>query len=137
MAFRVIDVGSMGPLIQVGVSVGNNYAQAGLGGAPRSYAALIDTGASRSAISPKVVSEIRPELLESLSVRGPGAELATDAFFVRIQFAHHLEPGRWYELEVVEVAPATLGVDVLIGRDLLENITMLYDGSNGKLVLLD
>jgi hypothetical protein len=137
MAFLVLDVGPMGPLIQVGVSVRSNYAQAGLGGAPRSYNALIDTGASRSAISPKVVGELRLEFVDSVPVERVGANIFADLYAVRIKLAHHLQPGRWYELEAVEVAPASPGVDVLIGRDLLENTTLLYDDSNGKLVVMD
>jgi hypothetical protein len=39
-------------------------------------------------------------------------------------------------LAVVEVTPATPGVDVLIGRDLLQEVTMLYDGPNKKLVFM-
>jgi predicted aspartyl protease len=137
MAFFVLDVGPTGPLIQVGVSVGAKSAQAGLGGAPRSYTALIDTGASGSAISPKVVGEIQPKLVRRVPVERAGAKVVADVYAVRIKLAHHLQPGRWYELEAVEIAPASPGVNVLIGRDLLENTTLLYDGSNGKLVLMD
>jgi hypothetical protein len=38
-------------------------------------------------------------------------------------------------LRVVETAPATPGVDVLIGQDLLLQLTLLYNGPIGKLVL--
>ena len=62
MAFRVLDVDPLGPLIQVGVWVGAVFAAAGYGGTPRAYSALIDTGASSTAISPRVVNEVRPQL---------------------------------------------------------------------------
>jgi hypothetical protein len=60
MALHVIDMGPLGPLIQVGVRAGAASEAAGLGGAPRSYIALIDTGASNTAISSKVVAEVQP-----------------------------------------------------------------------------
>lgn len=136
MAFRVLDVGPSGPLIQVGISVGVAFAQAGRGGAPRSYVALIDTGASGTAISPTVVHEVQPWLVGAVPVGRIGANQVAGTYDIRIKFEHHLQPGNWYDLEAVAVAPATPGVDVLIGRDLLQRVTMLYDGPNGKLVLI-
>jgi predicted aspartyl protease len=135
MAFQILDVDPLGPLIQIGVRVGTRFAAAGLGGAPKSYTALIDTGASSTAISPKVVSEVRPQLTGSTPIGRAGASLIADMYDVRIKFEHHRLPGTWYDLTVVEVSPANQGVDILIGRDLLKNATMLYDGSNGKLYI--
>lgn len=40
---------------------------------------------------------------------------------------------RMFDLKVVETALATPGVDVLVGQDLL-NLTLVYNGSIGKLV---
>ena len=61
---------------------------------------------------------------------------ASDIYDIRLKFDGHLTPGRWFELEAVETAPATPGVDVLIGQDLLANLTLLYNGPLGKLVLM-
>jgi hypothetical protein len=55
---------------------------------------------------------------------------------LRLKFEGHLSPGRWFDLTVVETAPATPGVDVLIGQDLLLRLTLLYNGPLGKLVLM-
>jgi predicted aspartyl protease len=135
MALRVLDVDPLGPLIQVGVRVGTAFAAAGLGRAPHSYSALIDTGASSTAISPQVVSDIRPQRTGTAPVGRAGATTTADVHDIGIKFEHHLLPGSWYELAVVEVTPATPGVDVLIGRDLLEHVTLLYAGPDKKLVI--
>ena len=62
--------------------------------------------------------------------------MIVNAYDIGIKFEHYLQPGTWYDLEAIEVAPVTPGVDVLIGRDVLKKVTMLYDGPNGKLVLM-
>jgi predicted aspartyl protease len=136
MAFRVLDVEPLGPLIQVGVRVGATFVGAGLGGAPRSYTGLIDTGASATAISPRIVNDVRPQLTGAAPVGRAGMDLVADRYEIGIKFEHHLQPGNWYDLQAVEIAPGMPGVDVLIGRDLLKKVTMLYDGPNGKLALM-
>jgi hypothetical protein len=136
MAFRVLDVDPLGPLIQVGVRVGAFFAAAGYGSAPRTYTALIDTGASSTAIGSRVVGDVRPQLTGAAPVGRAGATSTADVYDIGIKLEHHLQPGTWYELPVVEFAPATPGVDVLIGRDLLKKVTMLYDGANGKVVMM-
>lgn len=136
MAFQVLDVEPLGPLVQVGVQVGAVFAAAGLGGAPRSYTALIDTGASLTAISPTVVNEVQPQRTGTAPVGRVGATSTAEVYDIRIKFEHHLQPGAWYDLSVVKVTPVTPGVDILIGRDLLKNVTMFYDGTNGKLYII-
>src|SRR3954447_4085377 len=136
MAFRVLDVDPVGPLIQVGIRVGPAFAGAGYGGAPQSYTALIDTGASSTAISPRVVRDVRPQLTGTAPIGRAGATLIAEVYDIGIKFEDHLHHGTWYELRVVKVTPATPGVDVLLGRDLLEHVTMLYDGSNQKTAII-
>ena len=136
MALRVLDVDLLGPLIQVGVRVGSIFAAAGYGNAPRSYNGLIDTGASSTAISPRVVSDIRPQRMGIAPIGHARATTTVDVYNVGIKFESHLQRGVWHELEVVEVAPETPGVDVLIGRDLLKHVSLLYDGANEKLAIM-
>jgi len=136
MAFHVLDVEPSGPLIQVGIRVGPNFANAGHGGPPGSYNAMIDPGASNTAISPKVVNDVRPQLVGATPVGRAGAHVVADTFDIQVKFERHLQPGTWYVVEAVQVTPATPGVDVLIGRDLLQKVKLLYDGSAGKLVLM-
>jgi hypothetical protein len=60
----------------------------------------------------------------------------TYIYDIRLKFDSHLLPGRWFDLEAIETAPATPGVDVLIGQDLLLKLTLLDNGPLGKLVLM-
>lgn len=137
MALHVIDIGSPGPLIQVGVRVGAEFEASGCGGAPRSYHALIDTGASTTAISPKVVAEVQLQRLGVRTLDRAGAVAVLGYIYdIRLKFESHLAPGRWFDLKAVETTPATPGVDVLIGQDLLLKLTMLSNGPLGKLILM-
>jgi hypothetical protein len=137
MALYVVDISPPGPLIEVGIRVGTGYEAIGRGGAPHSYVALVDTGASRSAISPRVVADVQPQRLADATLRRPGAVTGTGQIYsIRLKLEGHLSPGRWFELKAVETAPATPGVDVLIGQDLLLNFTLVYNGPIGKLVLM-
>jgi predicted aspartyl protease len=109
----------------------------GRGGAPRSYIALIDTGASTTTISPKVVAGIQPQDVGTATLSRVGvASLTVIKYKIRLKFEGHLIPGRWFDLEVIEAAPVTPGVDVLIGQDLLKELTLLSNGPLGKLILM-
>jgi hypothetical protein len=137
MALHVVDIGPPGPLIQVGIRVGATFEAAGRGGAPRSYTALVDTGASSSAISPRVVADVQPQFAGKTSLSRIGVSpRRLMRYDIRLKFDGHLSPGRWFDLKVVASAPATPGVDVLIGQDLLLQLTLLYNGPLGKLVLM-
>lgn len=137
MALHVIDIGPLGPLIQVGIQASAVLEAAGLGGAPHSDTALIDTGASASAISSRVVAQVQPLSIGSATLNRVGvAVFPVMRYDVRLKFESHLSPGRWFDMRVVETAPATPGVDVLIGQDLLLELTLLDNGPVGKLVLM-
>jgi predicted aspartyl protease len=137
MALHVVDIGPPGPLIQVGIRVGAAFETIGRGGSPHSYTALVDTGASCSTISPRVVADVQPQSAGSTTLERADATLTTVRMYkIRLKFEGHLAPGRWFDLMVAEIAPATPGVDVLIGQDLLLQLTLLYNGPLGKLVLM-
>jgi hypothetical protein len=137
MALHVVDIGPPGPLSQVGIRVGTAFEAMGRGGAPHSYTALVDTGAARSTISPRIVADVQPRSVGSTNLERVGATLFTiTTYGIRLKFEGHLTPGRWFDLTVAETTPATPGVDVLIGQDLLLQLTLLYNGPLGKLVLM-
>jgi hypothetical protein len=138
MPLQVIDMGPLGPLIQVGIRVGAEFDALGRGGAPRSYYALIDTGASNTAISPKVVANVQPKRVGIKTLNRVGAADAFGYMYdIRLKFESHVAPGRWFDFRAIETAPLTPGVDVLIGQDLLLNFILVYNGPLGKLVLMD
>jgi hypothetical protein len=138
MPTHVLDISPSGPLVYVGLSVGSTYAVAGLGGPPQTCSALVDTGSTVTAISPAVRRRLQPQQTGRLPVSriGGTAGMLKPLFDVRLKLMGHLEPFRWFDLEVVETAPASPGIDVLIGQDLLSQLTMLFHGPLGKLVLM-
>jgi predicted aspartyl protease len=118
-----VPLGPAGPQIDVGVSVSKSYAP--WGGPPGTWKALIDTGASMTTVSPDVVSALRPLRLGIQPIRRAGGSFAMhDTYDVRIRFGGHSIRGRWFNLEAVEIQPATADIDILIGVDLLLKIDM-------------
>jgi predicted aspartyl protease len=123
-----------GPQLDVGVSVSRTYAP--WGGPPGTWQALIDTGASMTAISPGVVAALQPLRLGAQPVRRAGGGSTWHyTYEVRIRFGGHSVRGRWFNLEAVEIQPATPEVDILIGMDLLLKIDMGWLGPRRLLFL--
>ena len=138
MAEHTTAIGPLGPLINVGIAVGIPYAMLGLGGPPGSYTALVDTGASLTAISPSVqrVLQAQAQAIGRRAVERPGAgAIFRPVLDLRLKFEGHLSGHRWFDLPAIEAKPATPGVDVLIGRDVLAQIVFTWDGPKGRFVL--
>jgi hypothetical protein len=129
-----VPLGLIGPQLDVGVSVSRTYAR--WGRPPGTWRALIDTGADMAAISPGVVASLRSQELGSQPVQRPGARpVWHDTYDIRIRFGGHTAQGRWFNLEAVEVQPATAGIDLLIGMELLLKIDMAWLGPRRLLFL--
>ncbi len=56
-------------------------------------------------------------------------------YAIRLNFEGHLSRNPWFDLEVVVANPATPGVDVLVGMDVLSQLVLFYEGVNGTMVL--
>ncbi|MHB1560507.1 MAG: hypothetical protein ACYC61_23895 [Isosphaeraceae bacterium] len=56
---------------------------------------------------------------------------------VRLNLEGRLSSNPWFDLDVVIADPATSGVDVLIGMDVLSRLVLFDEGANGTLVLAD
>jgi hypothetical protein len=141
MAIHVLN--TIPPLIQAGISVGQAHLARDLGKPPVMKTALIDIGASMTAITPKTIAELRPLRLGLIEIKRPGgAIIRASSYDVRIAFEPDPQPdqwwlrGRWFDVEAVSAAPASAGVDVLIGQDLLGQIVMSWDGPRWKLLLM-
>jgi hypothetical protein len=129
-----IPLGLGGLLIDVGLSVPKAYAR--WGGPPRTWRALIDTGADMTAISPATVAALRPMQIGTKPVGRPGGGRSVcDTYDVRLRFGGHAARGRWFNLEAIAVQPATASIDVLIGLDLLLQIDMTWLGPQRLLLL--
>ena len=97
------------------------------------FEALIDTGATITAISPEVVTAVQPQQIGVMPITRPNGTIAwVNSYDVRIQFGSQ---GRFHDVEAVETQPATPNIDVLIGLDLLLRIRMGWDG-RGRLLTL-
>jgi hypothetical protein len=80
---------------------------------------------------------LQPQQIGNVPVTRAGTSTVwRDTYDIRIRFGSHKGPGRWYAVEAVAVQPATAGVDVLIGMDLLIKLDMTWLGSR-RLVLIE
>ena len=131
-----ITVGTLGPIIQVGLNVGATQARLGFGGSPLSKNGLIDTGATRTAISDAVYQALQPTGSGTAPIQRPGVpQVIVSTYAVRLNFEGHLSGNLWFDLDVVVADPATPGIDVLIGMDVLSQLVLFYEGVNGTMIL--
>ncbi len=131
-----ITVGPLGPIIQVGLNVGATQAGLGFGGSPLSKNGLIDTGATRTAISDAVDQALQPAVSGSAPFKRPGVpQVIVPTYAVRLNFEDHLSRNPWFDHDVVVADPATPGIDVLIGMDVLSQFVLFYEGVNGTMIL--
>jgi hypothetical protein len=125
-----ITVGPLGPLIEVGLNVGANQAASGFGGPPLSRTGLIDTRATRTAISDAVYRVLRPAASGSTLYRRPGmAQAAVATHSIRLNFEGHLSGNPWFELDILVADPATPGVEVTGTGDAYPAVPDPEDGS--------
>jgi hypothetical protein len=131
-----ITVGPLGPLFQVGLNVGANQAASGKGGPPLSRTGLIDTGATQTAISDAVYQIPRPAACGLTLYRRPVMAQTTVAMYsIRLNFVGHLSSNPSFDLDILVANPATPGIDVLVGMDVLSQLVLFYEGANGRMVL--
>ena len=117
-----------GAFLDLGVGASKTFTSAT--NRPKTWKALIDTGASITAISPSIVATLKPHPLSDILVTRPGGgRVYHSTYDVRVRFGGHAHPGQWFFLEAVEAQPATPNVDILIGMDLLFKIDMFWMGS--------
>jgi hypothetical protein len=97
---------------------------------------LIDTGAARTAISEAVYQLLRPMASIPVTYRRPGmTQVNAWTHAVRLKFEGHLAPNPRFDLDVVVEDPATPGIDVLIGMDLISQVALFYEGVSGTMIV--
>ena len=140
MAIHVLNTAP--PICQVGLSVGLTFGRRNRGGLPQSITALIDTGASRTAVAPGKILALGPQQVgQEIFLQPNGIRKFISTYDVRIGFEPNLGDAswplkiRWFSAVVASVAPATPGVDVLIGQDLLAELILAWDGPRHRLLL--
>jgi len=127
MPILMVPLTTAGAILDVEVAVSPSLAP--FSGPPISCVALIDTGADMTAISPDMVATLKPLLIGIQPIKRADGSIATaNTYEVRVRFGGTGGEGRSYSVEAVEARPATPGVDMLIGVDLLLRLRMLWDG---------
>jgi len=100
---------------------------------PFSTTALIDTGASHTAVHPMILHHLGVTQTGAALVAVPGHPHANRPLYdVRVTLGTHRTA---FAVQVAKIVPATHTVAVLLGRDILRNGALLYDGENGAFSL--
>jgi hypothetical protein len=95
--------------------------------------ALVDTGASHSAVHPMILQHLGAAQTGAVLVHVPGHTHAhLPLYDVRITLGPHRNA---FALQVATIAPATHTVAVLLGRDMLKKGAFLFDGDNSAFSL--
>jgi predicted aspartyl protease len=142
-----VPIGVDGPVVDLGIWIGRAAAHLqiaqGQAVAPfQTVLALIDTGASRTAIHPHALALIGSRPVGTTRIRRastPPASLRVDLHDVRLVFggvSTSAPRATWVEITAAAVAPANPSILALIGRDMLAHCQFVYDGLNGELLLV-
>jgi hypothetical protein len=117
-----------GATLPVGVSAPVGYVTRAT--RPGTWTALVDTGANMSIVSPAVVLALQPPRLGYMPVgRSGGITTPQPTYDLRFRLGGHVNtPNRWFPLEAAEIQPATTGVDLIIGTDLLIKLELVWYG---------
>lgn len=129
----------IGPVIQVYVGLGESQLAAlraqGVPPPPEILVrALIDTGAFCSAVDPNVVSPLKLVPFTQGQMRSPttgAVSLIRDVYAISVWIQHEqaqYEFSRYFPVFLVDFS--TQGVDMILGRDVLEHCLFVYDGTN-------
>jgi hypothetical protein len=95
--------------------------------------ALIDTGASHTAVHPMILNYLGVAQTGAALLSVPGHVHANQPLYrVRVTLGTH-HPA--FAVQVAKIVPATHTVAVLIGHDILREAALLFDGENGAFSL--
>ncbi len=94
--------------------------------------AVIDTGANHSAVSPEVMRALGIEPFATAEVDRVGvAGVVILIYPVRIEIPATEGSFAPFDLAAAGIQPSTLGADVLLGIDVLQEFTFTYRGEHG------
>lgn len=108
---------------------------------PQLLRALIDTGASTSAVEPSVLSALGLSPTGEIEIHTPstgGTAVRTPTYDVRVAIPSGRPGDLHFISETVQVIACSLAVQsiqALIGRDILSHCTLFYNGADGFFTL--
>ncbi len=137
-------LGSNPPVVYVGLNVSEDAATRGRGRPlNEGVVALIDTGASRTAIALEAARRLGALQHGQDEVLRPDGEMETrPTFSIRVAFEPNFADPLWprkvrfFPVIAVEARLATPGVEVLIGQDILSQVVLAHDGPARRLLLM-
>jgi predicted aspartyl protease len=100
------------------------------------YPALIDTGAAESCIDSELASRLRLPIVDTQTVGSVGGRLVVNVYWAQI---HIPELNIWISGRTagVHLSAGQQPHSVLIGSDLLQHVTLVYDGRTGSVRISD
>lgn len=135
----VPDLAALGPSIHVSIGPSRELIAAfsPLGielSSPHPAAALVDTGAHTTVLSPELVRRLRIEPVGKAPISTPSttAAIMCDRYHINVYFEED------FVVENVFAIEAPMGgvpYQCLIGRDILKLATLVYDGPNNQFAL--
>jgi predicted aspartyl protease len=128
-----------GPIVQVTIGVEQNIAQQLLSqGIPLPQSvpgvALIDTGATSTCIDEAIAKQLNLPVVDVVSIASAShADAKQNVYPAMIEVVGI--PIKFNALRAIGVPLANQGIQVLIGRDLLQHCTLFYNGMIGAFTL--
>lgn len=130
---------TFGPTIWVDIGFDDNHDYENKNGvAPKSQAtkipALVDTGASESCIDDALAVKIGLPIIDRQLVSGVGGETEVNIYLGHI-YIPTIGYTQWGRFAGVLLSKGSQKHEALIGRSLLKNCLLVYDGFNGNVTL--
>jgi predicted aspartyl protease len=111
------------PYISVSLIVGKDS---------REYVGLIDTGASMTAVHPRIIADLRPNKTTSVDDKQPGQPSRfVPVYYFKMVFGGITEP---LGVEAIPAEPSS-PCDLLIGRELISRWVVTMDGPQNRKVV--
>lgn len=138
-----LQIGPLGPVLDLQVQPSQPRTQAltAAGQAvpqPVLIRALVDTGASCTCIDPNILSSLELTPTGSIPVHTPSTgnnPVNQDQYDVGLVFLHSKLQFAIFSLPVIASDLQIQGIDALIGRDVLKEFLLIYDGQLGLFTL--
>ena len=133
-----------GPIVQLRIGVSRPRAAALIAAGqghpqPIPINGLIDTGASCTCIDSSILRQLAIPSTGIIHVHTPSTQAAAphvaNVYDISLVLVHPLMTRTWHALPILESHLFHQGIQALIGRDILAQCVLTYDGSGGNFCL--